>query len=347
MTNKSGIEKSKGSPRVLITGATGSVGPLVVQAFHAKGYVVRILSIDPPEGGLWPDDVEVLIGDVTDRTTVETALEGVDYVVHLAALLHVLHPSPDSRKDYERINVFGTATVVEAALKRNVRRFVFFSTIAVYGPSDGAILTEDTPARPTTLYAQTKLSAESIVLSARRINGEPLGTVLRLGSVYGARIKGNYWRLVRSLANGRFVPFGPGLNRRTLIYDKDVARAVLLVAEHDSAAGKLYNVTDGRFHTLRDIIGAICNAQGRDYPSITVPVAPARWVTGPIEQFCRVAGLQPPITRESIDTYTEDFAVDGSRLHAELGFSPDYNLEDGWKDAVQEMRRIGHLRGEK
>jgi len=118
----------------------------------------------------------------------------------MAALLHIVNPPPEMREKYERVNVGGTATVVEAAIKAGVKRVVLFSTIAVYGPSDGCVLNEMSPTHPDTFYAQTKRTAEQIVLNARGADGQPLGSVLRLGAVYGSRIKGNYERLTRALA---------------------------------------------------------------------------------------------------------------------------------------------------
>ena len=120
------------------------------------------------------------------------AMQGVDAVVHMVALLQIVNPPPELREKYERINVGGTARVVEAAIKAGVRRVVLFSTIAVYGPSDGCVLNEMSPTHPDTFYEQTKRAAEQIVLNARGADDQPLGTVLRLGAVYGSRIKGNY-----------------------------------------------------------------------------------------------------------------------------------------------------------
>jgi UDP-glucose 4-epimerase len=111
-----------------------------------------------------------------------------------------INPLPELREKYESVNIGGTATVVEAAIKAGVKRVVLFSTIAVYGPSDGRVLNEMSPTHPDTFYAQTKRAAEQIVLNARGADGQPLGTVLRLGAVYGSRIKGNYERLTRALA---------------------------------------------------------------------------------------------------------------------------------------------------
>ena len=103
--------------RVLVTGATGAVGPRVVQTLCRQGCRIRTLSLDAPSAGQWPDDVEARIGDVTDKAAVQSAMQGVDAVVHLAALLHVVNPPPELREKYEQVNVDGTATVVEAATK--------------------------------------------------------------------------------------------------------------------------------------------------------------------------------------------------------------------------------------
>jgi UDP-glucose 4-epimerase len=244
---------------------------------------------------------------------------------------------------YERINVGGTATVVKAAVEAGVKRLVFFSTIAVYGNSNGQILTEDTPAKPDTFYAETKLAAERIVLDAKRGDGQSLGTVLRFGAIYGARVKGNYQRLVQALTRRRFIPIGDGSNRRTLIYDKDVAQATVLAVQHPKAAGKLYNAPDGHFYTLNEIITAICQALGRNPPRFSVPVGPARFMAGLMEDTFRLVGRNSPISRDTIDKYTEDIAVDSRLIERELGFKPQFGLSAGWKDTVQEMRWSGEL----
>jgi UDP-glucose 4-epimerase len=270
-------------------------------------------------------------------------MEGVEAVIHLAALLHITNPPPTLREKYERINVGGTATVVKAAIEVGVKRLVFFSTIAVYGNSNGQILTEETPTNPDTFYAQTKLVAERIVLDAKRADGQPFGTVLRFGAIYGPRIKGNYQRLVQALARRRFIPVGGGRNRRTLIYDRDVARAALLAVQHPDAAGKVYNVSDGHFHTLKEIIVAICQALGRKPPRFSVPVGPARFMTGFLEDAFRLVGRRFPIVRETIDKYTEDIATDSQLIQRELGFKPQFDLRSGWQETVQEMRKMGEL----
>jgi UDP-glucose 4-epimerase len=329
------VNSSNKNKLILVTGATGAVGPGVIHALHQTGYQIRSFSVDTPTLGMFPQNVEVLIGDVTDQAAVQSAMQGVDAVVHLAALLHIVNPPPEMREKYERVNVGGTATVIAAAIKAGVRRVVLFSTIAVYGASDGHVLNETSPTNPETFYAQTKLAAEQVVLNARNKSGQPLGTVLRLGAVYGSRIKGNYEQLTRALARNRFIPIGNGLNRRTLIYDKDVGLAAVLAVSHPAAAGRIFNVTDGGHHTLNKIIEFICSALGRKPPRLSLPVGPIRIVAGLIEKGANAIGIKAPITREMIDKYTEDFAVDGSLIHNELGFIPQYDLKAGWEETIR------------
>jgi nucleoside-diphosphate-sugar epimerase len=132
-------------------------------------------------------------------------------------------------------------------------------------------------------------------------------------------------------------------NRRTLVYDKDVARAAVLALEHPGAAGKIFNVSDGEFHPLNDIISTMCKALGKKPPCLSLPIGPVRFAAGIVEDAAKLVGWQPPIMRATIDKYTEDVAVDSQRIHDELGFVPQYDLAAGWKDAVQEMRRAGEL----
>jgi UDP-glucose 4-epimerase len=270
-------------------------------------------------------------------------MQGEDAVVHLAALLHIVNPPPAMRERYERVNVGGTAMVFEAAMKAGVKRVVLFSTIAVYRHASGCILDEQSPTHPETFYAQTKLAAEQIVLNTKDTDDHPLGTVLRLSAVYGSRIKGNYGRLTHALEHHRFIPIGDGLNRRTLVYDKDVGRAAVLAVSHPAAAGRVFNVTDGEFHSLNEIIESICAALGRKLPRLSLPSGIIRSLAGAIAGGYHIFGLRPPITPEMVDKYTEDVAVNGSLIQTELGFVPQYDLQTGWEETIREMREGGAL----
>jgi nucleoside-diphosphate-sugar epimerase len=318
---------------VLVTGATGALGPSVVRACHAAGYSVRTLSVDSPDGPELPLGVDARVGDICDDRAVRAAVAGTEIVIHLAALLHQFGDSAALAPQYERINVGGTENVMRAATTEGVRRVVFFSTIAVYGPSSGQLIDEQTPPHPDTAYGRTKLGAEQAVLSASS-RGRPFGTVLRAAAAYGPRVKGNYRRLAMSIARRRFVQVGPGANRRTLVYDRDLASAAILAAEDPAAAGSVFNVSDGQIHTLADIVAAICRAVGRRPPRFRVPLAAARVAIEACERGCKLAGVRPPVTRTLLEKYTEDVAVDATLIQRVLGFVPCVDLELGWRETM-------------
>ncbi len=328
--------------QVLVTGATGAVGPRVVEALLAAGHGVRVLVRQPPAPGLLPATVEQQPGDITDRAALCRAMTGCAGVIHMAALLHIHTPTAAMARDYETINVGGTINVLQAALDQGVQRVLFFSSISVFGRTCRGWLTEAATPVPDTLYGATKLAAEAQVLAARRPTGEALGVVLRPAAVYGPRVKGNYQRLLQALARRRFLPIGRGENRRTLIYDRDLAAAALLALHHPAAAGRVYHVTDGTAHTLQAIVAAICGALGRRPPCAYVPIAPVRGAVALLEDGCALAGRRAPIGRATLEKYLAEVTVDGRRIQQELGFVPRHSLAAGWAEVIQELGIAEH-----
>lgn len=331
----------------LVTGATGAVGPAVVSRLVCAGYRVRALvrgeSRVPP--GLLPSPVEIVRGDLRDRSALDRAVSGADAVFHLGARLHVPRPGPRELREFEEVNVGGSLRLAEIARDSGVRSFIFFSTINVYGPTEpGREVDENSPPAPATPYAESKLRAERGVLAILGGDGAPLATVLRLAAVYGTRVRGNWERLLRLLERRPSVLVGSGENRRTLVFDEDVASAALHVALDSAARGRIYNVTDGRIHTLSDVVAAISRALGRRPPGVRVPVFLARSGARAAGVFYRALGRNPPVDLATIEKMIEDVAVRGDRITAELGFRADVSLEEGWHGVVEARRRCGDAR---
>ncbi len=317
----------------LVTGGTGVIGPELIKCLLKRGYRVRALVRRTPLPNA-PSTVEIVPGDLIDRRVLEHAVLGADVVFHLAAKLHINDPGPQSKAQYEAINVEGASLLARVAQEASVRRFVFFSTINVYGSSDGETpLTEDSPLAPDSSYAESKVQAERGVMDALP------AVILRLAAVYGPNMKGNYPRLVNALQKKRFVLIGNGKNRRTLIHVHDVCQAAILAAEHPSAAGRIYNVTDGQVHTVREVISAICQALGTGGPRMEVPAHVARRAFGLLEDLSRLLGIRCAIGRSTIDKLTEDLAVSGDKIQDELGFSPRYDLISGWSHTLRNMHK--------
>ena len=314
--------------KYFVTGAAGAVGQVVVRDLLDRGHAVRALLRDPNSRNVLPDDVEIFTGDLSNEEVLKRAVDSVDVVFHLAAKLHIENPDESLRDEYQLVNVKGTQTLVDIAAA--VPRFVYFSTIAVYGGdrSQPELITESDEAFPDTLYAQTKREAELAVLDKNN------GVVLRLAAVYGMGMKGNYPRLINALKKRRFLYIGSGTNRRTLVHVSDVSRAAVLAAANPVAVGNIYNVTDGAVHSTREIIETICSTLQISGPLFHLPERPVRMLAAAIEDIFAVAGKRAPIGRVTIDKFLEDVAVSGEKIEAELGFRPQYDLESGWREAL-------------
>jgi UDP-glucose 4-epimerase len=316
----------------LVTGASGAIGRSLIDELLAEGYKVKALARQTSKLSGLPDAVELMIGDINDRGSLQRAVSGVSKIFHLAALLHLNNPSPEMRVEYRRVNVEGTRALVEVAKAANVERVIFFSTINVYGASrPGEIFDEESAVRPDSYYAESKLEGERIVLD------EASGGVLRVAAVYGARMKGNYPRLLQALKSGRFVMIGDGSNRRTLVHVRDLCRAARRAAESERAAGQIFNITDGHVHTLREIIDAMSAAVGKRSARFTLPTRYARMLAGFLEDGLSVIGKCSPVNRSTIDKFVEDIAVSGEKMQTHLGYTPDIDLAEGWRKTVGKM----------
>jgi len=321
---------------VLVTGATGAVGPSLVGLLIEKGYRVRVLMHKRAMPDILPGEVEVFPGDIRDVESLKPAVENVDFVFHLAGMLHRNDPDPFLARRYRAVNVDGTRNIVMVSRQNRVKRIVLFSTISVYGYSlPGEILDETSAVNPQTFYAQTKYEAETLALdySADPLS-EPFVTVLRIASVYGRRMTGNYLALIRAVDKGFFIFPGREDVFRTLIQERDVAEGAVLAAEHPCAAGKIYNLTDGSVHSLRSIVESIANALGQRCTTMNFPRRPLNGVLNFIDGHPPKAGGVISNFGVRLAKLMENMAVSGDKMGLELGFKPSYDMETGWHYAL-------------
>jgi UDP-glucose 4-epimerase len=204
--------------RVLVTGAGGNLGRAAVPALAAAGHELRLLDFRPLTVGH-----EVLVGDVRDPDVLARAMDGIDVVVHGAAL-HGVHLDTWPAQDFWSTNATGTFNVYEAALQAGVGHVVLASSMVVYGGVAGArdhwqAVVEENPQRPEDLYGLTKVVTEQIARSYADIHG--IRTVaLRLGMFVPEAFERYGFRLL----------FGG-------VDDRDVGQVVALAVDHAPSGG--------------------------------------------------------------------------------------------------------------
>ncbi len=254
--------------QVLVLGGGGYLGSVVVARLLERGFKVRVLdSFLFGEGSL--EDVrthggcELVRGDVRDIGAVVKAMRGCDAVVHLAAI--VGDPACDDNKQLAmEVNRAATRMLADVARGCGVRRFVFASSCGVYGASDFC-LDETSAVNPLSVYAQTKVDSENILLAASRRHGRPTDfapTILRLGTLFGLSPRMRFDLVVnlfvaRAASSGKITVLN-GDQWRPFLHVQDAARAVAacLEAETSAVSGEIFNVGSASLNLQIEQLGA-------------------------------------------------------------------------------------------
>lgn len=308
-------------PSALVTGATGAIGVSLVHALLTAKWHVRTLSRTAQP---WLN-VEHMQGDLLDESLIKRAVEGIDVVFHLAALLHIENPSPTLEASYYRINTDATEQLAQAAYSAGVSRFTFFSTVKVYGTRSKHPLDESHPTNPQSAYAKSKLSAEQRLQSV----GIPW-TILRLSPVYGPRMKGSWARMMRAIERGFFLPVGDLTNVHSLSHVDDVVQAAIFTATHSESSDQAYNLVMQETPSMQQILQAMYASVGRPMPKLRLPVPLVLSAASAADGLLGLIGKRSPISRTALIQLVDDEAYSGQKLRS-LGFEPTVRLEEGWR----------------
>lgn len=274
--NNNGQASNKSAPTpanptvILVTGGLGYLGSQLIRSLAALDACgpVTIRILDNLQGGHYPALMDLpgsaryqfVEGDILDPATVKMALQGVDIVVHLAAIVRT-PMSFEQPRWVEQVNHWGTSHLLEYCLEAGVRRFIYTSSAAVYGP--GGPYSEGDRCRPQGAYAQSKYLAE-LALEAARERGLNT-TILRLGTIYGlapvTRFEAVANRFAYLAGVGRpLTLYGEGRQRRALVHVSDAVQAINFCLAHpDQTGGRVFNVVAGNVAVLEliEIIQAI------------------------------------------------------------------------------------------
>jgi len=319
--------------KVLVTGATGCVGRAVVRTLLDAGHTVRGVwrGVAPAHAGL-PEaggTLEWVRAELTRDDLLALTL-GCDAVVHLAALVH--HPEVHDLAAYTLANTTVTTNLHDAAIAGGLRRgrFVFASTVAVYGKDFDLHADETTPVAPRTPYGRSKLAAEQMVR-------ERHGIVLRLPITYGPGDRGNMAQLIRAVAAGRFALPGPCDKPRSFLAADNAAHAVACaLALPQPPDDDLFLVTDREDRSTRGVVTTIAAALAAGGREVRVREAPYPlvWAAALAGSTLGALGLRVPVTLAALRKLTTGLTFSSERARAQLGYAPVRRLDDALRGAV-------------
>jgi len=312
---------------ICVTGGAGFIGSHLVDRLLDENF--EVIAIDNLSNGklenikhnLDKENFRLMKCDIADLKSVKHSIEGVDAIFHEAALTSV---EMSIRRPIltNNINVTGTLNLLEAALASKVKRFVFASSVAVYGdvcPPQK----EDMPTRPISPYAVSKLAAENYVKVFHDVYG--LETVcLRYFNVYGPRQRGDssYGGVItkfiqRLLRNESLLIYGDGNQSRDFIHVQDVVEANMLALENEEADGEILNVGTGKSTSINELARMLLELMNKNCGKIVH----ARAKRGDIRYSC----------------------ADTTKAKKIIGLNPKYTLEDELRKLVEWHTKIKGL----
>lgn len=257
---------------VLVTGGLGYIGYHVVRGLLKEGFCVRIM--DSMLYDFQPNNsYEFIKGDIRNEKDIKKSLNGVDYVIHLAALSN--DPSCDvSPKMTKEINYGGTKKVSELAKEANVKRFIFPSSCSVYGSADKKFVSEKDKVNPLSLYAKTKLDSENQLKSL--VDEDFDVGIFRLPTLFGHSDSMRFDLIANIIPleafEGKIKLFG-GSQSRPFLHVKDASEVLVKALKHDGLlGGEVYNVGDSeKNYTIRKITELI---QKNLFPDVEIEEYP-------------------------------------------------------------------------
>jgi nucleoside-diphosphate-sugar epimerase len=319
----------KGPGKVIVTGGAGFIGSKLVGALLRQGVETVVFdnfssgSVDNLAPYKESKLMKVVRGDVRRMRKDLPALDGVDHMFHFAAIASVAMSVAKPIRVHD-VNVNGSLEAMSFCLDRGIKRLVFASSAAVYGPLKASIATEDLPCSPASPYGASKLAVENYMSSYHQSYG--LETVaLRFFNVYGAGQRLNDYSGVITLFASSLLRrqpptvYGDGKQTRDFVSVKDVVQASILAMSAQRAPGQVINIASGKTVSLLQLLDILRRLTG---------------ATDVREKFAPSRPGDVKFGRASI-----------SKAREILGYSPKVPIEEGLVEVVESLRHNLHQPG--
>ncbi|MEM3060177.1 MAG: NAD(P)-dependent oxidoreductase [Candidatus Anstonellales archaeon] len=318
------------SHTILVTGASGRIGRVVIKNLIKKKEQVRALvrkkeSINSLSINSLGEEVEIVYGDITNKRSLIDAVSNVEKIIHLAGSVDF-----SNQQKMMKINADGTKNLLEIC-PNSIKRFIHCSSIAVYGKKlDKEEVDEKRKPNPDSIYAKSKMKAEEYCIEhSKRL---PI-TILRLGVVYGPGFDAGYREVFELLRCGRMRIIGDGNNVIPFVHVEDVANAILLALTSNVPSGSFYNIV-GEKKTQAEVLSLA---------SKYLDVKPPQKRIHPL--LAKAACLFSPTKSEYIDILSSNRSFSSTKAWQELGWRPRISLEDGIKN-ISEQYKSRQVKGE-
>jgi nucleoside-diphosphate-sugar epimerase len=321
--------------KALVTGASGFTGSHLVKALERQGHqVVALVRKTSDLSRLSGSQAQLVYGDITDRSALESAMSGVEWLFHVAAYVEL--GIVDAAK-MQQINVEGTRAVLETAAQNpSLIKLVYCSTIGVYGDTGGQVIDEQFQRQQvgfSSAYDSTKYEAQQLVDQVAA-QGLPVVSLMPSG-IFGADDP-HFGPVLQAFLRGKLKVWAGGERITGIVHVDDLVAAMLLAAEQASP-GSHYIISTGDM-TTRAMFEFFSRETGIPAPW-EAPKRVVQLAGNLLDPLGRLLGWQPPISRERVHyIYERCVRVDGSKARRELGWQPR-SVQQTLRDSLSQPQR--------
>lgn len=286
--------------QILLTGANGFLGSFIKAALETKGNLISL-------GTSHNNNI------VCDLSNNIPEIPNVDVVIHAAGRAHVVPGTETEKEMFFKVNVDGTKNLLKALEKSNgLKKFIFISSVSVYGLFEGKLINEQTPLNATDPYGKSKIAAENLIAKwceERNI----FYYILRLPLIAGKNAPGNLGAMINGIKNGRYLSIGKATANKSMVLASDVGE---LISDIEGESG-IYNLTDGYHPAFGELENKIAAFYRKKSP-LSLPIWMARFIgiTGDI------IGRSSPINSNKIKKITSTLTFDDTLAKTKLNWRP-------------------------
>ncbi|MFN8390606.1 MAG: NAD-dependent epimerase/dehydratase family protein [Bdellovibrionota bacterium] len=315
---------------MLVTGANGYVGKAVVDLLLQLGVPVRaMVRSEANAADLRLPGVEIVLGELRDRASLDRAVAGISGIFHIAA---IFRQAGFPEEVFFDINANGTRNLFEAAIAAGVKRIVHCSTGGVLGHVSQPPGNENSPYNPGDMYQRSKLAGEKIAMEYFR-SGKIGGVVIRPAMIYGPGDT-RHLKLFKTIAHRKFIFIGDGKTHAHFVDVRDLAKAFILAMEKEDCNAQIYHIPGERAVPLKEVVNLIADYTNVPRPKLHIPAKPVQLLGSLCEAVCAPLKISPPIYRRRVDFFTKNRHFDGSKAARELGYKPAKPFESELREVV-------------
>lgn len=325
--------------KILITGAAGFIGSHLVEFLLKDGVKRKDLRLFVLKGesieNLPNSSFDIIYGDIRNKKDVKKALEGdVNVIYHLAAVTR------DGEGKYLDVNWRGTRVLLTACKHKKIKKFVLFSSIAVYGlpafTGEGINISEKSIVQAVGDYAKSKLMAEQEIVKAHEKFKLPY-VIVRPTTVYGPRDKAGICQLYKAIKSGYFVIIGDGKNKMDYVYVGDLVKGARLAQLNKSNTGD-YILGGIKPVTFSQISQQVAASIDKKIFKWHIPKVLGYKFAIFVETVNKLTGYKLPMSVDRVTVMTSNYYFDISKARKEIKYHPIVSLKKGMRLTAQSLK---------